>query len=198
MKIAIITGPRTVTAQDEQLVRAVVRELIARGFTLYVGDAAGVDAVAADEAYPRGFQQFFPRPDLGRTPAGLAERSTRMVKAALRAAQSDEIICVGFPDKPCPSEIVPARSWKSGGSGTWSTLALTVGHEIETWTFPIGEHVLTIREPYWIGTLGMFDRWHGWHFTPEPTLFPESAHDALCRGWTELSNDALAETDDEN
>lgn len=61
MKIAIITGPRRIIAEDAQIVSAVVREI--------VGDADGVDAIAADEAYPRAFQQFFPRPDLGRTPA---------------------------------------------------------------------------------------------------------------------------------
>ncbi len=188
MKIAIFIGPRKISANDEQLVRSVVREVVARGFQIYVGDAAGVDAVVADEAYPRGFQQFFLRPELGRTPAGLAEHSTRMVKEALHAG-ADEILCIGFPNKSCPNGIVPARSWRSGGtegSGTWSTLALCVGHEIETWIIPLSSCSLSrqfISDRAWAGL-----EWHqfgkvftGWHFTPAPSLF---THEELANGWT--------------
>lgn len=176
MKIAIFTGPRVISAQDEQLVRSVVRDIYARGYSIYVGDANGVDGVVRNTVAPvvaspatryESMHVFYPRDDLGRTPAGLAERSTRMVKEALRAAGNDKLLCVGFPNKPCPAEIMPGRSWKSSGSGTWSTLALAIGHEIETILFPL---TMGFSLPW-----GGWERYNmkvadGWRFTPAPSL----------------------------
>jgi len=204
MKIAIITGPREISREDEKLVRAVVREIIAQGYEIYVGDAAGVDTIARLVGREKA-HLFFPNETLRRSPAGLAERSTRMVKEALRACpypahsfkNGDEIICVGFPNKPCPSGIVPAKSWRSGtaeGSGTWSTLALCVGHGIETWIVPLPEHAMSGAFIYsWpaMHWQQFGKEFSGWHFTPAPSLFsnqfPELGHDALCDGYTELA-----------
>lgn len=205
MKIAIFTGPRVISAEDETLVRGVVREVIARGFQIYVGDATGVDYCVRKECFIKAREQndekffantFFPIQSLGRSAAGLAERSTRMVKDALRDADNDKIICIGFPNKPCPAGIIPARSWKSGapGSGTWSTLALAVGNEIETWIVPLqslgeGWHEKFIYDSYFMGG------WSAWHFTPNASLFdqfPENAHDALANGWTEMAREGEA------
>lgn len=227
MKIAIITGPRVIGEPDEKLVRDVVREVIARGFKIYVGDAAGVDAIAREVVWNASPHKFFsPRHDLGRTPAGLAERSSRMVKEALRTADGDEVICIGFPNKPCPAGIVPARSWRSGeteGSGTWSTLALCVGHGIKTWIIYTGEMIgMSMPVPPW-GFGFSPDEIAGhsaWYFEPAATMFdtpasgdaacdaaekiamhyfsnsfPPMAHDALCEGWTELDH---ANSTDEN
>lgn len=209
MKIAIITGPRTISDSDAQLVHAVVREVIARGFSIYVGDAAGVDDQAQLGAYLAGKppRVFSPIKSLGRTPAGLAERSTRMVREAMRAAASDELICVGFPNKPCPSEITPSKSWKSGGSGTWSTLALAVGHNIETWIFSLCQEFSGLEF-----SRKFFCSWqvswrydylgsqYAWHFTPAAQFdffntVPSNAldFDEVRNGWTEMSNDALFE-----
>lgn len=213
MKICIITGPSVISAGDENLVHEVVRELIARGFTIYVCDADGVDFAAAhqvqlSEAWlfnPNVLRIFEPRHDLGRMPAGLAERSTRMVKEALhecRLHNQDvegeeypgyddpaEIICVGFPNKPCPAGIVPAKFWKSGDSGTWSTLALAIGHGIETWIAPLT--VFGAPADRFRLHLSHICNHVAWHFTPAPTLFsnllPSTAHDALCAGYTELA-----------
>lgn len=196
MKIAIITGPRAVTAAEEQLVRAVVRELYARGYTLYVGDAAGVDDIAADQfcrCYDGNSAQscrvFVPVAQLGRTPAGLAERSTRMVKEALRAVK-DGVICVGFPNKPCPAGVFPARTWKSGGSGTWSTLALAIGNGIETWILPLTDSAKLRTN--WGTRFDLFlEKYRAMHYTTSPPLFPESAHDALCVGLENLNSRQL-------
>lgn len=212
MKIAIITGPRSISAEDYVYVQAVTREIISRGFRVYVGDATGVDAIAWDLAQQESdrcqiglYERFCPRPDLGRSPAGLAERSTRMVKTAIRDA--DEVLCIGFPNKPCPASIVPARSWRSGeneGSGTWSTLALAVGHKIETWIFSlrpksVWEQWSDLAPGSWPAKYGSCvwknfnSNYCAWHFTPAPNLFPDLGHDALANGWTELARENNAE-----
>ncbi len=211
MKIAIFTGPRVLAGNDvhatnyaEDLICAVVREVVTRGYRIYVGDAEGVDNIVESEAYSQSAiaRVFFPIPDLGRTPAGLAERSTRMVKEALRSAAGDHVMCIGFPNKPCPAGITPAKTWRSGnnaGSGTWSTLALAVGHNIKTWIFPIAaprfsEHA-GFPDPFhtfvqisgWSQTLTWenFATNHicsaaAWHFTPPPRLFDIIPSNALC------------------
>jgi len=160
MKICIITGPRVLNAGDEKLIEQVVGVIGSRGFKFYVGDARGTDLVARKHAIIIGsdVNVFSPLPELSRTPAGLAERSTRMVKEAIAASwgnfhTQDKIICVGFPNRACPTKIVPARSWKSDGSGTWSTIALAIGHGIETFAFPlvgIGFSIMPTRGG-WIG-----------------------------------------------
>lgn len=195
MKIAIFTGPRSITDADAQLVRAAVREVIAREFQIHVGDASGTDNEVIqgcmDATNGRYYPKvFFPINSLGRTPAGLAERSTRMVKEALaqtsgRGCFQDELICIGFPNKPCPAGIVPAKSWRSGndeGSGTWSTLALATGLNIETWIFTIGNfrakcYAFSILSG-WSNDFKihkmMPDRHDipvAWHFSPTQTLF---------------------------
>ena len=218
MKICIITGPRRINYQDEQLVRAVVREIIARGYTIYACDANGVDEVAwtvareeSDRCSIGLYERFCPRPELGRTAQGLAERSTRMVKEALRDTRFDNdgnefcdvdpdgVICIGFPNKPCPAGIVPAKSWRSGndeGSGTWSTIALCVGHEIETWVIPLVPKPGKFSEKSWAGP---FHEWRdiapwgslqwncftsdycAWHFAPalQRDIFTDAGHEAL-------------------
>lgn len=164
MRIAIITGPRAITATDETYVAGVIREIIARGFSIYVGDATGVDSIAYRLA-PNAMQ-FHPLSILGRTPAGLAERSSRMVKDALRIPA--KIICCGFPNRPCPESILPARQWRRGGSGTWSTIALANGHDIETWVFPIGGFA---TPPFWCGTPEkLTEEIHGWQYQPATQL----------------------------
>lgn len=185
MKIAIFTGPRQITTEDAQLIRAVVSEVIASGFAIYVGNALGVDAVVTAENYRRAevnrqaeFRPhypfiFYPITSLGNTPAGLAERSSRMMREALRAAGNDEIICIGFPNKPCPAGIVPAKSWRSGtseNSGTWSTLAMAVGNNIETTIFTLGEDRWDF--PSWFNAnVSIWQEVGGWKHTPAPSLF---------------------------
>ena len=193
MKIAIFTGPRTIKREDEHLIYQVVSEVVSRGYIVYVGDAVGVDSAVSSWMLGYSYRQGMPRfssmhvfeplEKLGRSPAGLAERSTRMVKEAVHDAlqfgslQCGEILCIGFPNKACPSGIVPAKSWRSGndeGSGTWSTLALAVGHEIETWIIPIGDLCRRTYQAPWsldwrIETL--FDCADGLHFGPASSLF---------------------------
>lgn len=177
-KIAIITGPRNVAPKDEAYVASIIREVITRGFQIYVGDATGVDSIAWAAALQseRKTQIFRPLETLGRTAAGLAERSSRMVREARRfsagkGCSQDELVCLGFPNKPCPESITPAKQWRAGGSGTWSTIALAIGHDIETWIFPIGDFD---TPPFWCGTPEIFfrDELQGWNRKPPaPIIF---------------------------
>ena len=59
---------------------------------------------------------------LGR--AAFAVRAAALVRA-LAASPSPLWVC--FPEVACPSAIVPARRWVSGGSGSWSECALACG-----------------------------------------------------------------------
>jgi hypothetical protein len=207
MKIAIVTGSRKIAAEDESLVREVVRELVARGYTIYVGDAKGVDATAASVCYDclTHPEIFSPILHLGRTPSGLAERSTRMVKEALANGFhcSDgrilDVVCVGFPYRACPAGILPAKSWRTvepEGSETWSILALCVGHNIETWIIPIDDCPLldALTFPEFLEVTGWnnafnqqnFNSVFSWHFTPAPTIL---SHAELADGWTEHIRD---------
>jgi hypothetical protein len=215
MRIAIITGPRDILDADELLIRKVVRELCARGYTIYMGDAVGVDSIALSECLLHSwdcYRIFSPLASLGRSRNGLAERSTRMVKTALRDANGAEIICVGFLNMPCPMNIVPSRSWISGtpSSGTWSTIALSIGLGIKTWVFTfIDFRMKGFFLPAWFYPLPTFvgsgdtmplgARYECLPKRPTSFLFPDFAHEALRNGWTDLANDALFEygvTDD--
>lgn len=128
-----------------------------------------------------------------------------MVKEALRNSgtyadyHGYEIICVGFPNKSCPMGIVPARTWRSGepeGSGTWSTIALAIGHNIETWIMPIDECPLldALEFPAFLEVTGWnipvqqqnFGNAFAWRYLSTPTLF---SHDELANGYTAFVRD---------
>lgn len=181
MKIAIITGTRnTATEAQQREIQEVIYALAKRGYSFYFGDAQGVDEVAykcaIDQDYRNNpkfsampllkYHRFFPTEKLGRSPAGLAERSTRIVKTAINDSHGDHVVCVGFPSTDCPDTITPARTWKSGKSGTWSTVALAQGHQIETWIFnTMLQHGATGTA--WSGTWRreiFFDTMPGWRY----------------------------------
>lgn len=182
MKIAIFTGPRQLSAADEQLVRRVTREVIQRGFTVYVGDAAGVDRTVWDETFnclarPQVFQ---PLPVFnGRSANALAERSARMIKAAIAASKGDHILCIGFPDEDCPEKISPQKTWPGNDEITWATLAMAQGHNIETWVFTL-HHANTCAPAAWSGTwkcepfLDTVSAWRYYDVSNEFAFWPQA------------------------
>src|SRR5574342_557734 len=200
MKTTIITGPRVISIADEQLVRAVVREVIARGYHIYAGNAQGVDDLVYRESMGTKAAPhiFYSVEKFVHTLADLAERSTCMVQEALNncfdrgPAREQEIICIGFSNKSCPAGIAPVRSWRAGepGSGTWSTIALATGHNIETWIFPLHSSKFSEHAGFPKPFLNFKDiapwpqsfAWENfatnhvcsaaaWHFTPAPNIF---------------------------
>ena len=55
--------------------------------------------------------------------AAMAIRSTEVVKEL----NGGLLIAAPAAGQVCPASVVPAKSWKSGKSGTWSSIALALG-----------------------------------------------------------------------
>ena len=188
MRIAIVTGTRhAVNEQQKREIQQVISAVVSRGYALYFGDANGVDEIAYKCAIEKAFstapllfyKRFYPLEKLGRSAAGLAERSTRIVKTAINDSHGDHVVCIGFPSGDCPDTITPARTWKSGRSGTWSTMALAQGHQVETWFFnTMHQHGTTGTA--WLGTWRQemfFDVVEGYRYydvNNEFAFFPEA------------------------
>ena len=78
-----------------------------------------------------GQLRVFAAASLGSRAQALGARSGALVKWAA----SHSALWLSFPATPQPSGLVPARSWQSCGSGTWSSLALAVGHSVPVLVF---------------------------------------------------------------
>ncbi|NJO85299.1 MAG: hypothetical protein HC818_00040 [Synechococcaceae cyanobacterium RM1_1_27] len=118
-----VTGSRTLTPAQLEQVKADLAQLEPDEW--HIGDAAGVDSEAWDEAVARADWRirYAVNPALPGK-ARFAERSTRLVKALAAAGGTLH----AWPNKPCPPELKPGKSWgKASGSGTWGTVALAVG-----------------------------------------------------------------------
>lgn len=140
MTIIAVTGPRRLTeAETEEATPKLIP--ILKNKTLYVGDATGLDALAAELATT--VKCFEKKLHLPYKVQG-AERSTRMVKAL--AADGGSLHA--FPNKPAPPDLKPAKSWPKNtlGSGTWGTIALTVGLGLEVELHPL----IAIEIPDWL------------------------------------------------
>jgi hypothetical protein len=126
MKTIAVTGPRDLTIAQIAQVRADFMRALQGVDKVHVGDATGVDEVCLGrtEHFRRDHHLHIKRQDLPVAARG-AERSTRMVKAAL----ADGATLHAWPNKPCPEGLKPAKGWPRGaaGSGTWGTIALAVG-----------------------------------------------------------------------
>ena len=119
-----------------------------------VGDASGVD---------RAVREYFPGAEVFRikwkNKGAFAERSIRFVKAlseaALGATASNNGCLISFPDKDCPSGLVPSpksgKCFSGKGSGSYATLAYAVGLNIPCFVY------LQSFNCDWLEPLG-----HGW------------------------------------
>lgn len=85
-----------------------------------VGDAPGIDAaVRRNVARAKVFRAS------GRGAPALVARSVEMARALSRSARP---LLIALPCRPCPDRVAPAPRWISGGgSGTWATVALSLG-----------------------------------------------------------------------
>lgn len=70
-------------------------------------------------------------------PALLARRSQHLV-ANLTWGRGQGAGLVAFVSAPPPRQVRPGRGWSPCGSGTWSTIALAVGHGLPAVVFPVG------------------------------------------------------------
>jgi hypothetical protein len=135
MNAIVVTGPRKLTLDQVQQAAADLAKLLTSRTRLLVGDATGLDALATKLATgPVELHQK--NPALPWRAQG-AERSTRMVRAALAAGATLH----AWPNKPCPLGLKPSKSWPRGaeGSGTWGTIALAVGLGLRVQLHPLAE-----------------------------------------------------------
>ncbi len=98
---------------------------LARGFEgrVLVGCAAGVDAVVR-QVFPFASVFSVSASEASRLGgAAFAARSARLVQSV---AESRGVL-VAFPRGACPAAVTPSRSFRGCGSGSWGSVALTVG-----------------------------------------------------------------------
>jgi len=95
----------------------------------------------------------------------LAQRSAALVRAVACAGGGG---LVAFPAAACPTGLVPAATWRSSGSGTWSSLALAAGLGLPVVVFPLDWSPDLL--PPWPGsawsTAGAGVWAGGWRFSP--------------------------------
>jgi hypothetical protein len=130
-----VTGPRKLSLGQVQQASADLAKLLTPRTRLLVGDATGLDALATQLA-SGPVDLHHKNPALPWRAQG-AERSTRMVRAALAAGATLH----AWPNKPCPPGLKPSKSWPRGaeGSGTWGTIALAVGLGLRVELHPLAE-----------------------------------------------------------
>lgn len=126
-----VTGPRRLTPSQRERAAMTLRRHIAKADRLHVGDATGVDRLAAEIAAEMGVPCTMYKAE-GRKPYQLAHRSKTMAAAVINAGG----YLLALPNKPCPKGLTH-RSWKS--SGTWGTTCYSKYHS--------GRVTLAVLEP---------------------------------------------------
>lgn len=111
-----VTGPRKLTPEQAQIVSTALatRVIVANETRVFVGDAAGVDGIAAELGALLGWGVTLFEAE-GREPWQLQQRSKRMIDSLAAAGG----VLHAWPNKECPTGLT-ANSWK--GSGTWGTM----------------------------------------------------------------------------
>lgn len=93
---------------------------------VFVGCAAGVDRVVRNHVLNAVVFRVDKKKDIPFA-AALAIRSEVMV--SLLAAEENPVL-LAFPATVCPDKVIPRRTFKGHGSGTWGTIALAVWLEL--------------------------------------------------------------------
>ncbi len=137
-------GSRSLSGPAAALCRSVSASLSASGSVVSVGCASGADA-AVRSAVPSAVVFSVASGLWGSGRAAYARRSAALVRSLPPGSAF-----VGFPAAPCPSGVVPARSWRSGRpvSGSWSALALASGLGLSVFVFGVPAPSL----PAWPGS----------------------------------------------
>jgi len=156
------TGSRDLPARHLARIQGIVKAVIATGRSVAVGDAAGTDSmvILAAPANRRHIFSVYAYPGQAST----ARRSIAMVRAVAASGPGRQL--VGFPVRPCPSEVRPSpnssKCFCGAGSGTWATLALAAGLGIRVTVFS-SAWVPLPRWGEWIPAVG--EIWAGcWHW----------------------------------
>lgn len=124
------SGCRLLPSHTFPQVAAVVQAVATARASVFVGDATGFDALVTEAAAlvfhaPVVFSPQFPGP------RGLVARSATLVQtvagATVPQSWRNAPRFFAWPTIACPATISPAPAWKSGRSGTWSSIALALG-----------------------------------------------------------------------
>jgi hypothetical protein len=131
-------GARSLSSEFLPLVSRVVRSVLSARRLVVAGDCSGADSfvrLVAGRFCAVGRVSPSARARLGR--GAFAARSRGVVLAVARRRFFAGSAFVGFVSSPCPSGVVPARSWRSGRppSGSWSSLALAAGLGVPVFVF---------------------------------------------------------------
>jgi hypothetical protein len=132
-----VTGPRKLTATQQEKATLELMQLLAPGTALHAGDAKGLDALARELAENCRLYRYDAE---GWKPWQLQKRSRGMV---------DALVAVGgtlhaWPNKACP-EGLTFTSWK--GSGTWGTVRYAIAKGIAVELHPLTPEAIV---PDWL------------------------------------------------
>ena len=114
-------GSRSLPACWASFVARVCASLCPAGGPAAVGCAAGADSFVR-AALPGAV--VFRVASFGSGRWAFAARSAALVRAV---AASPSPLFVAFVSAPCPAGVVPSRSFRGLGSGSWGAVALAVG-----------------------------------------------------------------------
>ena len=122
------SGSRSAGPAVLSVVRQLARAVSSYGVPVFAGDAAGVDAAAAQGVSRSHGGDLRRYVAASRAPWALARRSAQMVRELSHVPSA---ALVAAPCRPCPAGLSPsARSrecFAGFGSGTWASVALAAG-----------------------------------------------------------------------
>lgn len=171
MAMVGFTGSRKLSSCWQPQVAALVQRAQSSGHVVGVGCAKGADALVRGQAsQPLVFSVSGGAFGAGR--GAFVRRSQALVTAVVGSGAGAWL--AAFVSSPCPAGIAVANTWRSGvvPSGSWSTLALAVGHGVPVFVVWCGSGKPQL--PSWAGC------WHpvtvagvcGWRFQSHaPRLF---------------------------
>ncbi|MFM7560736.1 hypothetical protein [Cylindrospermopsis raciborskii] len=153
-KVIGFSGSRQPKAQEIKALLYIIQK-VPKNAQICVGCAHGIDNLVINH-FPHA--TVFKASDYQlHIKAALASRSTACVKAV---PSSPHGLVIGIPSGSCPPEVKPSRSFSGYGSGSWGTIAISIGLEKRVCLF-------SPHPPKWVGQ-EIEENW--WYY--EPPLQP--------------------------
>jgi hypothetical protein len=132
-----VTGPRKLTAVQQEKAAIELMQLLTPSTILHAGDATGLDALARELAVNYAVCRYDAE---GWKPWQLQKRSRAMVDTLVVAGG----MLHAWPNKACPVGLT-VESWK--GSGTWGTVRYAIAKGIDVTLHPLTPEAIA---PAWL------------------------------------------------